>query len=163
MRHINRALRYTFSKSRRKLSWALLHKLIDAHYPDNANRSQLLSLLPPVNCLCNMLIHVQAPVPVSMDVEPATPAQTATPTPTTTAPPAKPTVITPELEVYLWLLCVVFLVDNKNVATALKAVDLLMEKLDETNRRTMDPLSAKVYFYYSRIYELSGRLADVRV
>jgi len=36
-------------------------------------------------------------------------------------------------------------------------------KLGESNRRTMDPLSAKVYFYYSRAYELSGRSADVRV
>jgi len=38
-----------------------------------------------------------------------------------------------------------------------------MEKLNDLNRRTMDPLSAKVYFYYSRIYEVSGRLADVRI
>jgi len=75
----------------------------------------------------------------------------------------KPTSITPELEVYVRLLVVVFLIDNKHLYEAAKEVNLLIDKLGNWNRRTMDPLSAKVYFYYSRVYELSDNLASIRV
>jgi 26S proteasome regulatory subunit N3 len=34
--------------------------------------------------------------------------------------------------------------------------------MESYNRRTLDPLSARVYFYYSRAYELTHRLAEIR-
>eukprot|EP00003_Mantamonas_plastica_P028559 TRINITY_DN653_c0_g1_i2.p1 TRINITY_DN653_c0_g1~~TRINITY_DN653_c0_g1_i2.p1 ORF type:complete len:343 (-),score=117.43 TRINITY_DN653_c0_g1_i2:26-1054(-) len=34
--------------------------------------------------------------------------------------------------------------------------------LAKLNNRTMDPISSKAYFYFSRAYELSGRIADIR-
>lgn len=35
-------------------------------------------------------------------------------------------------------------------------------KVQNLNRRTLDQLSARVYFYYTRFYELTGQLAEIR-
>ena len=40
--------------------------------------------------------------------------------------------------------------------------DSLMEKLCSHNRRSLDLLSAKAYFYHSRVYELLDQLASIR-
>ena len=40
--------------------------------------------------------------------------------------------------------------------------DALIEKLIVHNRRTLDSLSAKCYFYHSFIYELRGKLSTIR-
>ena len=40
--------------------------------------------------------------------------------------------------------------------------DALMVKFKTQNRRSLDVLSAKAFFYHSRVYELRGALADVR-
>jgi len=69
----------------------------------------------------------------------------------------------PEADVYLHLLVMLYLFDSKEpVERILSCANELVDKLDKWNRRTLDPLSSKVYFYYSRAYELAGRLADIR-
>ena len=37
-----------------------------------------------------------------------------------------------------------------------------MQRSVAHNRRTLDPLLAKCYFYHSRAYELVGRLKEIR-
>lgn len=37
-----------------------------------------------------------------------------------------------------------------------------VELVQKLNRRSLDHLSAKVYFYLGRVYELQGRDADLR-
>lgn len=37
-----------------------------------------------------------------------------------------------------------------------------VEKLVKLNRRTMDQLAARIYFYHARFYELTDRLAEIR-
>lgn len=54
---------------------------------------------------------------------------------------------------YLFLLC---------VGQAKDCSDQLMSKLTSLNRRSMDFLSARAFYFHSRIYELRGRLVDVR-
>ncbi|KAJ3201251.1 26S proteasome non-ATPase regulatory subunit [Entophlyctis luteolus] len=38
----------------------------------------------------------------------------------------------------------------------------LVDYIQTLNRRTMDPLSAKIFFYYERFHEAAGRLAEIR-
>lgn len=45
---------------------------------------------------------------------------------------------------------------------AVKCSDVLVKKLDAQNRRSLDQLSAKAYFYHSRAYELIGKLDQIR-
>ncbi|GFN94742.1 26S proteasome non-ATPase regulatory subunit 3-like [Plakobranchus ocellatus] len=71
--------------------------------------------------------------------------------------------IVPEIEIYIHLLVLIYLIDNKQYERAVECSELLMKKLVVQNRRTMDMLSAKCYFYYSRAYELTNKLEAIRV
>jgi len=75
----------------------------------------------------------------------------------------------PELDVYLHLLLLVYIIDSlegstsKNMQRAVECGKLLMIKVEtHSARRTMDLLAAKCYFYYTRVYELDGRLSQIR-
>jgi 26S proteasome regulatory subunit N3 len=37
-----------------------------------------------------------------------------------------------------------------------------MQRLAEFNRRTLDVIAARIYFYFSLAYELTGELASIR-
>jgi 26S proteasome regulatory subunit N3 len=79
--------------------------------------------------------------------------------------PAKPSAPepVPEGEVYLRLLILHHLLASPS--TYSKALDLAhetVEKMQALNRRSMDPIAAKVWFALERTYELGGELADAR-
>jgi len=50
----------------------------------------------------------------------------------------------------------------QSYAAAVKLSKRLLTKLVNENRRSLDPIAAKCYFYYSRVYELTDKLEDVR-
>jgi 26S proteasome regulatory subunit N3 len=69
----------------------------------------------------------------------------------------------PEGEIYLRLLLLHHLLSSP--ANYDKARDLAhetVEKMQTLNRRSMDPIAAKIWFAVERVYELSGRLAEAR-
>lgn len=88
----------------------------------------------------------------------------------------------PEVEVYLHLLVLLFLLDSRDkpesgavngggvdaarreelIEQAVNCSDKLMAKVCTVNRRTLDLLAAKCYFYHARTMELAGRLDTVR-
>ena len=39
----------------------------------------------------------------------------------------------------------------------------VMDKITSQNRRTLDIVAAKCYFFYSRVYELTGKLDQIRL
>jgi len=68
----------------------------------------------------------------------------------------------PEIDTYIHLLTLIYLIDTKSFDKAVLCSDALVQKLATHNRRTLDPLAAVCYFYYSRVYELVGRLKEIR-
>lgn len=68
----------------------------------------------------------------------------------------------PEIEVYLHLLVLIHLIDLKKLEKAVVCSDKLMQKLVHQNRRTLDILAARCYFYHSRAYELTNQLEKLR-
>ncbi|RPA98070.1 hypothetical protein L873DRAFT_1808944 [Choiromyces venosus 120613-1] len=60
----------------------------------------------------------------------------------------------PEIDVYLHLLVQIYLLDQKNLGTGTSFSTELVQIIHSLNRRTLDSLAAKVYFYYSRVHEL---------
>jgi len=68
----------------------------------------------------------------------------------------------PEVEVYLHLLVLVSLIDNSLHQAAAACSATLINRVLNLNRRTLNPLAARAYFYYSLSFELSGRLEEVR-
>lgn len=61
--------------------------------------------------------------------------------------------ILPEVDTYLSILVQIYLHDSRAVQAGAKFSSDLIGHLRTLNRRTLDALSAKVYFYYSLFYE----------
>eukprot|EP01023_Acetabularia_acetabulum_P059511 TRINITY_DN7154_c0_g1_i1.p1 TRINITY_DN7154_c0_g1~~TRINITY_DN7154_c0_g1_i1.p1 ORF type:complete len:490 (-),score=67.90 TRINITY_DN7154_c0_g1_i1:204-1652(-) len=68
----------------------------------------------------------------------------------------------PEVDAYCVLLTLMFLNDHKDFHKSKKLVDEAVEKLKSFNRRTLDILASRIYFYYSLAYEALGNLDQVR-
>ncbi|KAJ0085972.1 hypothetical protein Patl1_09490 [Pistacia atlantica] len=68
----------------------------------------------------------------------------------------------PELEIYCYLLVLLFLIDQKKYDEAKACSSASIVRLKNLNRRTIDVLASRLYFYYSYSYELTGDLAQIR-
>ncbi|RAH64032.1 proteasome regulatory particle lid subunit RPN3 [Aspergillus aculeatinus CBS 121060] len=64
-----------------------------------------------------------------------------------------PKEILPEIDTYLSILVQIYLYDKKEFQKGAKFSTELIEQLRALNRRTLDSLAARVYFYYSLFYE----------
>ncbi|KAK6120864.1 hypothetical protein DH2020_045391 [Rehmannia glutinosa] len=70
--------------------------------------------------------------------------------------------VLPELEIYCYLLVLIFLIDQKRYNEAKSCSSSSIARIKNLNRRTIDVLAARLYFYYSLSYELTGDLAEIR-
>ncbi|KAH7643105.1 regulatory particle non-ATPase 3 isoform X1 [Dermatophagoides farinae] len=70
--------------------------------------------------------------------------------------------LSPEQDVYFHLLVVLYLLDLHNYKSAITCSDSLMAKICKHNRRTLDVLAAKAYYYHTRCYELNGQLNETK-
>lgn len=66
-----------------------------------------------------------------------------------------PKIVLPEMEIYLYLMTVVYLIDRKCYSEAMKLSNQMIQHLNQFNRRTMSLLGAKTYFYFARAYEIN--------
>ena len=53
-------------------------------------------------------------------------------------------------------------IDNGRIQEGVMCSNQLMQKITGQNRRTLDLLAARCYFYHSRTYELAGSLDAIR-
>ncbi|CAI0468824.1 unnamed protein product [Linum tenue] len=68
----------------------------------------------------------------------------------------------PELEIFSYLLVLIFLIDQKKYSEAKACSSASIARLKNINRRTVDVLASRLYFYYSLSYEHTGDLAEIR-
>lgn len=68
----------------------------------------------------------------------------------------------PEVDAYIHLLIVLYLIDQRKYIGAQKCTDALMEKLAQHSRRTLDLIQARSFFYHMRAYELNNELDKCR-
>mmetsp|Transcript_4378 Transcript_4378/g.13259 ORF Transcript_4378/g.13259 Transcript_4378/m.13259 type:complete len:503 (+) Transcript_4378:214-1722(+) len=68
----------------------------------------------------------------------------------------------PEVSAYLQLLCVTLLIDRKRYDDLVQASTALVDYVASFNRRTMDDVASRAYFFYSRAHELTDKLALIR-
>jgi 26S proteasome regulatory subunit N3 len=71
-------------------------------------------------------------------------------------------VLLPEIEVYLWTLLVTTLLRFNENETAAYCATSLIERIRIFNRRSLDILSSKAFFYFSLAYERINRLENIR-
>lgn len=128
---------------RKKLSGLILSDFVRVYVPETYKcRDAILEAL------------ARAPSPMEDDALAITPTKKAALGPTVSN--------MLELSVYLHLLSVIVLLDAKAVDDALNISRQLVLLLSDYNRRTLDELSARAYFYYARSVELTGNLAGIR-
>jgi 26S proteasome regulatory subunit N3 len=68
----------------------------------------------------------------------------------------------PEIEIFCYLLVLIFLIDQKKYDEAKACATASIARLKNLNRRTVDVLASRLYFYYSYVYELTNSLAEIR-
>ncbi|KAJ7359210.1 diphenol oxidase-A2 [Mycena albidolilacea] len=146
-RFAHRALR-TLTALRRRLDDVVLRNAVNEVFvKDTPTKQSLLSWLPDAP---------PAPATEAMEVDSAS---AAAPAP---KPPAGPEPV-PEVDMYLRLLLMHYF--EASPSTHTKAIDLAhqtVEKMQALNRRSMDPIAAKVWYALERAYELGSELAEAR-
>lgn len=133
-RFISRVLR-CLPNTRRKLNGVVLRGLINQIYPIS-ERDGLLQF-------------VEEPG-TAADLDSNTRVRSAVKTPL------------PEVDAYVHLLILLRLIDSNKLDEAQRCCQNLMTKLTNQNRRTLDLIAAKCFFYYSRVAELTNKLDTVR-
>ncbi|CEG81959.1 hypothetical protein RMATCC62417_16095 [Rhizopus microsporus] len=73
----------------------------------------------------------------------------------------RPSVL-PEVDMYIHLNVLIFLLDKNEIEQGIELSTKAVERIVSMNRRTMDQLAARIYFYHARFHELTNRLAEIR-
>jgi 26S proteasome regulatory subunit N3 len=146
-RLMGRALRQTFSM-RRKITKPVLSKLISTTLAGNATLS---------NKLLDALNKVESSAMDTTSDEGSTSGADVTLDEDFNKSFKAPKTVIPEVEVWLSLLTVVYLIDRKGYDQALSLSTELVNQILQYNRRTLNLLGAKAYFYYARSHELSNQ------
>ncbi|XP_068140769.1 probable 26S proteasome non-ATPase regulatory subunit 3 [Drosophila tropicalis] len=135
-RFILRVLR-NLPNTRRKLNGVVFRNLVQSIYPSGADRETALSLTPALEKDATELPDVAKKL-------------VATKSPI------------PEVDAYFYLLLLVKLIDANDLKRSHTCAESLMSKISIQNRRTLDLIGAKSYFYFSRVAELSDGLEGIR-
>ncbi|KAK9468734.1 proteasome regulatory subunit C-terminal-domain-containing protein [Lipomyces arxii] len=72
------------------------------------------------------------------------------------------TEVLPEIDVYMLLLTQVYLLDQRDFGSLSAFSDECVAILRTYNRRTLDALAAKMYFYYAHAKELTHQTVEIR-
>mmetsp|Transcript_13646 Transcript_13646/g.23982 ORF Transcript_13646/g.23982 Transcript_13646/m.23982 type:complete len:500 (-) Transcript_13646:384-1883(-) len=86
----------------------------------------------------------------------------ATGAPAPVATPAQAKTLTPEVELFAFLLLTMHLMDVQNVQLAKDVVCRSLLRLSALNRRTADVIAARLYSFYSLTHERLGQLEGIR-
>ena len=70
--------------------------------------------------------------------------------------------IIPEGDAYIQMLTQLVLLDSNRLEEGAQFSTSLVNDVHSQNRRTLDQIGAKIFFYYSRFYELLDQLASIR-
>lgn len=68
----------------------------------------------------------------------------------------------PEIEVFFYIMVLLYVIDKKLYTEAMNLSQVIVSRITKLNRRSLDYINAKVYFYYSWVHELSGKISEVR-
>lgn len=133
-RFVLRVLR-SLPNTRRKLSTIVLRNLLSVLYPAGQERDAFNELLDPLLAGQEMeALRTRATIKSPI----------------------------PEVDAYIHLLVLVMSLDLQQLQRAQKCADILIKKVVDQNRRTLDLIAAKGYFYYSRVAELTNTLESIR-
>ncbi|WVQ82190.1 hypothetical protein IAT38_004318 [Cryptococcus sp. DSM 104549] len=157
----------TLTSLRKKLTKSALKNVLEQAFPKGSKTGQSLIASP----IFTSLPDSQPAQEESMEVDPSPAAapEAAADAPKAPAPKRKfvPPVdsatgdLLPEGIVYLRLLLILATLDAGRTVEAGDFATETADLISAWNRRTMDQLASKVWFYIARAYEIQGRLAEL--
>lgn len=167
LRLLARVLRSTGS-IRKRLTPKILSMAVSCYVPNDYVHKEFL-----VSSLSEIPVPEGSEAPMEVDADSTTSdgakpssnnieANGAAPTPNLDALSTQNFTSTPEVVAYLHLLTVLMLLDANQLEQTESVAESLVSTLSGYNRRTMDELNARAYFYYARAVELLGRFASIR-
>jgi 26S proteasome regulatory subunit N3 len=134
-----RVLRSISSMRKHITPEVLAEVIVDTYTPSNSTASFLLEALGKSGAFEN------APASSQMEVD-------------SEKTKASPKETLAEVDAYLSILVQIYLFDKRDIQKGAQFSTDLIERLRALNRRTLDSLAARVYFYYSLFYEQIGPL-----
>lgn len=136
-RFVARALR-SLPKLRKRLNAAVLQAALERHFKNSVStyREAIQQSLPSAK--------------MNLDEDTSKASENATVEPV------------PEIELFIHMLVVIFLLDQNHNEKAMEMSTLLIAHVSETKRRSADQLAARAFFYYARAHELNGTYATIR-
>jgi len=152
-RYVTRVLRTLFS-TRKKLNDNVLKRVITSVYVQAQAQNDKEFLM-------SFISNEQSMETDQTEVSSTVSNLTSTSGPIKTKQSTSQNII-PEVDLFIHLLVLLFSLDQKKVKESHELVEKMMEKILSYNRRTLDAISSKCYFYYARVYELVGRLDQIR-
>ncbi|WWC61685.1 uncharacterized protein I303_104270 [Kwoniella dejecticola CBS 10117] len=152
----------TLTTLRKKLNKAVLKNVLDQAFPKGSKTGQSLIANP----IFSDLPSGPSSDSEEMEVDPtSTSTETANGASTTQKKNSPPTDaggdLIPEGIMYLRLLLILQNLDAGKIAEAGDFAMETTELMSSLNRRTMDQIAAKIWFYLARAYELQGRLSEL--
>uniref|UniRef100_A0A0N5AIS5 PCI domain-containing protein n=1 Tax=Syphacia muris TaxID=451379 RepID=A0A0N5AIS5_9BILA len=161
--HILSRMILSLPKTRKQINPNVLHKLIAIQLSGQAStREKLCNWLPPsTSALAPTTFSATGVAPVSFVLMEIDCGKGPSPRPFRRGYGSTSTGIV-EVELYLHLLVLLYLVDQQHWENAEKCVEALISRIDVCDKRTLDPIAAKAFFYLCLIYEKAGKLNDLR-
>ena len=167
-RFTHRVLR-SLTTLRRRLDATVLRDALTAVFPKGMTL-RVRSPWTTVNNLCNVRVDSlargtlaaylpTASADVGMDVDVSSGPPSSSPVKTSPLTLSEPS---PEVDTYFSLLFTLYLIDSKNIDRAIEIAHHTAEKIHNWNRRTLDPMASKIYFYLSRAHEIQGNVSEIR-
>ncbi|CAF0724321.1 unnamed protein product [Brachionus calyciflorus] len=167
-RFLIRVMRTIFS-TRKRLNDQVLKRVLNYYYITQSVQNDKEFLMSFIDVNAPSTQSTVAPmetddaVPKSEPVtQVATPVQSVTTTTTTATKTKSPAILLPEVDLYIHLLVLIFAIDRQKNKQAIDLAEKMMEKITSQNRRTLDFIAARCYFFYTRIYEIAGKLDQIR-
>lgn len=149
--HVLSRMIQSLPKTRKQINPNILHKLIATQLPGQATtREKLCGWLPPSTSAA------VTPMEIDCGKGGRSPRPARRPHGITSSTGGS------EVELYLHLLVLLFLVDQQQWETAEKCVESLIARIDACDKRSLDPIAAKGFFYLCLIYEKANKLNDLR-
>lgn len=147
--HVARVLR-SLQSTRKRLNIKLLGRLIQVCYGNGTQQAVAKKFLQHL---------LESPAEESMDVDQTLPPPQSTPKSKKTA---AMTPVLPEIDTFIHLLTTIYLVDRGELEKARICAHAMLERLSAHNRRSLDILAARGFYYYCLIYEKLGRFGECR-
>ncbi|KAI1073982.1 proteasome regulatory subunit C-terminal-domain-containing protein [Whalleya microplaca] len=139
-----RALR-SISSLRKRLTPDILAQVIAETFPPTSTSANVAKQLLFAIGKENVPLGRQASTEMEVDSEPKAPAKNGN--------KKENKEVIPEVDLFLGILVQVYLFDSKQFQRGAEFSKYLSDRIQSLNRRTLDSLSAKAYFYYSLFCE----------